>query len=152
MTVNKRTKNSRQRGSHTHGWGAKKKHRGSGHRGGKGLASTGKRADARKPSVWALDYFGKHGFISKTTREKINPVNIDYLDRNLEDLSSKNMITKENDFYSVDLKKLGFNKILGNGKVLHKYRIKTSYASKGAVEKIKEAGGEIILSAKNTEQ
>jgi len=40
MTVNKRKKMSRLRGSHTHGWGAKKKHRGKGNKGGAGMAGT----------------------------------------------------------------------------------------------------------------
>ena len=53
---NKRSKNSRQRGSKTHGWGAMKKHRGAGHRGGRGAAGSGKRGDAKKPSIWRL-YF-----------------------------------------------------------------------------------------------
>ena len=39
-----RKKNTRQRGSHTHGWGAKKKHRGAGNRGGRGNAGSGPRA------------------------------------------------------------------------------------------------------------
>ena len=57
MTVNKRKKNSRQRGSHTHGWGAMKKHRGAGNRGGRGAAGSGKRADSKKPSIWTGPYF-----------------------------------------------------------------------------------------------
>ena len=65
MTVNKRKKNSRQRGSQTHGWGAKKKHRSFGNRGGKGMAGSGKRADSKKPSLWKERYFGKIGFKSK---------------------------------------------------------------------------------------
>ena len=65
MVVNKRKKNSRQRGSTTHGFGSKKKHRGHGSRGGSGLAGTGKRADAKKPSFWHdTEYFGGHGFVN----------------------------------------------------------------------------------------
>ena len=52
MVVNKRKKFSRQRGGHTHGWGSKKKHRGSGNRGGKGMGGTGKRADQVKTLIW----------------------------------------------------------------------------------------------------
>ena len=48
MVTNKRSKDTRQRGSNTHGWGAMKKHRGAGHRGGRGNAGTGKRGDAKK--------------------------------------------------------------------------------------------------------
>ncbi len=44
-------KNKRQRGLSSHGWGHKKKHRGAGNRGGKGMAGTGKRADTKKPSI-----------------------------------------------------------------------------------------------------
>ena len=43
MKMHKRRKSSRYRGSKTHGRGFKKKARGSGHRGGFGMAGTGKR-------------------------------------------------------------------------------------------------------------
>ena len=51
MTHNKRKKNSRQRGEWTHGWGAKKKHRGAGHRGGRGNAGSGKRGEIGRAHV-----------------------------------------------------------------------------------------------------
>ena len=53
------------RGTSSHGWGSKKKHRGAGHRGGKGMAGSGKRADQKKPTILNLygnDYYGKKGF------------------------------------------------------------------------------------------
>ena len=144
MTVNKRKKNERQRGHMTHGWGSKKKHRGKGHQGGAGMAGSGKRADSKKPSIWKDEhYFGKYGFISKTTRVKMLPVNITYLEQHISKLLSSNLIKKENDFYIVELEKLGFNKLLGDGKVTMKFKIKTPYASKIAMEKVKEARGEI---------
>lgn len=145
MTVNKRKKNDRQRGSMTHGWGAKKKHRGQGHRGGRGMAGTGKRADSKKPSIWKdKNYFGKHGFVSKTPKVRKNPINISTIEQHINKFISNNSIKKENDFYIIDLEKLGFNKLLGDGTVSTKLKIKTPYASKTAVEKVKEAGGEII--------
>lgn len=145
MTINKRKKNTRQRGSMTHGWGAKKKHRGQGHRGGRGMAGTGKRADSKKPSIWKDEnYFGKHGFVSKTPKVKVNAVNISFLEQHISKFLLNNAIKKENDFYIIDLEKLGFNKLLGDGTVSTKLKIKMPYASKTAVEKVKEAGGEII--------
>ena len=145
MTVNKRKKNDRQRGHKTHGWGAKKKHRGQGHRGGRGMAGTGKRADSKKPSIWKdVNYFGKHGFVSKTPKVKINPVNISFIEQHLNKFISNNLMKKENGFYSVELEKLGLNKLLGDGRVSTKFKIKVPYASKTAVEKVKEAGGEVI--------
>lgn len=154
MTVNKRKKNTRQRGHKTHGWGAKKKHRGQGHRGGRGMAGTGKRADSKKPSIWENEgYFGKHGFVSKTPKVKVNAVNIGFIEQHLSKLLSRNLIKKEDGFYSFELEKLGFNKLLGDGKVSAKFRIKTPYASKTAIEKVKEAGGEVtgIIAGENKE-
>jgi len=145
MTVNRRKKNTRQRGSMTHGWGAKKKHRGKGHQGGAGMAGSGKRADSKKPSIWKNErYFGKFGFVSKTPKVKINAVNVSYIEQHINKFLSNNLIKKEDGFYSVELEKLGFNKLLGDGKVSMKLKIKTPYASKSAIEKIKEAGGEVI--------
>ena len=68
--MNKRRKVTRHRGSHSHQRGAKKKARGSGHRGGFGLAGTGKRGDQKKTLVLKKhgnSYFGK----SKTLRKKV---------------------------------------------------------------------------------
>ena len=66
MVVHKQKKNKRMRGAKTtHGYGAKKKHRGSGNKGGKGMAGSGKRADQKKTmilKVFGNEYFGRHGF------------------------------------------------------------------------------------------
>ena len=108
------------------------------------MAGTGKRADSKKPSIWKdKDYFGKHGFVSKTPKVDINAVNVSYIEQHLDKYILGNIIKKENDFYFVELDKLGFNKLLGNGKVSSKFKIKTPYASKTAIERIKEAGGEV---------
>ena len=149
MVVNKRKKFSRQRASHTHGWGSKKKHRGAGSRGGRGLAGTGKRGDAMKPSHWKkIKYFGKYGFKKKGVKENINCININYIEENLDKLLAKKMIVKEDNVYSVDLKKLGYNKLLGTGKVINKFKIDVKYASSKAIEKVKQAGGEVVLESK----
>ena len=144
MTVNRRKKNSRQRGSWTHGWGAKKKHRGSGNRGGSGMSGTGKRADSKKPSIWKTPYFGKKGFIKKN-QEKITAQNIEFIERNLKTLVENGIIAKEKDFYVVDSKKLKFNKLLGKGRAKEKFKIIVDYASKKAIEAIKASGGEVVL-------
>ena len=143
MTINKRKKNTRQRGSKTHGWGAKKKHRGKGHQGGAGMAGSGKRADSKKPSLWKERYFGKFGFVSKTPKVKINAINISYIEQNIDKFLLNNLISKEHEFYVVELEKLGFNKLLGDGNVSVKFKIITPYASKSAMEKVKSAGGEV---------
>ena len=145
MVVNKRTKFSRQRATHTHGWGAKKKHRGAGSRGGRGLAGTGKRGDAKKPSHWKdTKYFGKYGFIKKGMKIEMFPINLDYIDENI------TKFQKEGDI--IDLNKMGYNKLLGNGIIKNKLKIKVDYASKKAIEKITKVGGEVTLTAVKKEK
>ena len=145
MTINRRKKNTRHRGHKTHGWGSKKKHRGKGHQGGAGMSGTGKRADSKKPSIWKdVNYFGKHGFISKTPKVKIKALNVSYLEIHLDQLIASKIIKKEGAVYSVELEKLGYNKLLGDGRVSMKFKITAPYASALAVDKVKKAGGEII--------
>jgi large subunit ribosomal protein L15 len=77
MAFKKRRKTTRFRGSHTHGRGFKKKARGSGHRGGVGMAGTGKRGDAKKTLVLNLfgnDYFGKDKTLRRGHRIPRAPV------------------------------------------------------------------------------
>jgi len=139
MVVHRRKKSVRYRGSKTHGCGSMKKRRGKGNRGGKGNAGSGKRADGKKPSFWNdVDYFGKHGFKFHGAKRIINAINIRTL---YESFINKGLVKADD----IDLDKIGYNKLLGSGKVLGKLKIKSEYASASAVEKIKAAGGEITL-------
>lgn len=146
MVVNKRKKVSRQRGSFTHGWGAKKKHRGGGSRGGKGNAGGGKRSWAKAPAKggWRKNKLGKHGFVNKNP-VKIKAVNLKFIEENLQKLVAQKLVSEEKGIYIVELKKLGFNKVLGTGRLTKKFRITADYASKKALESVKKAGGEIML-------
>lgn len=136
MAARKRKKNTRQRGSCTHGWGSMKKHRGKGNKGGAGMAGTGKKGDAKNPSVWKEKYFGKYGFKKKGLKKKINAINIDELDK----LADK----KEGDVYILDLKSVGYNKLLGKGILKNKFKVTVDSASEKAVQKIQDKGGEVI--------
>jgi large subunit ribosomal protein L15 len=144
MTVKMRKKNSRQRGSHTHGWGSKKKHRGAGNRGGRGMAGTGKRGDAKKPSIWKKRYLGKYGFKKKNIKVKINAINIRTIEQEILKLLNLKLAEEKDGSVVLDLKKIGYNKLLSNGKVSRKLKITTPYASASAIEKIKAAGGEVV--------
>src|SRR3990167_5893016 len=150
MAVNKRKKNSKQRGSHTHGWGSKKKHRGSGNRGGKGMAGTGKRSDAIKPSIWQEEYFGKHGFVRKGNQRSPVPVNIGYLDENIGKLVAQNVAKQDKDAYVINIADLGFAKLLGKGKIAKKLIVSADYASAKAVEAVKAAGGQVIVNERKS--
>jgi large subunit ribosomal protein L15 len=146
MVVYKRKKYSRQRGSHTHGWGAMKKHRGAGNRGGRGNAGSGKRSDCKKPRYWVdQKYYGKHGFIKKNIKFDVTPVNIGYLEEHLNNFMKEKKVMEENGVYVVDLKVLGYNKLLSTGKLTKKFKITADFASSKAIEKVKQAGGEVII-------
>ncbi len=153
-TANKRKKDTRQRASRTHGWGGKKKHRGSGHRGGFGNAGTGKRGDAKKPSIWKdSKYFGKFGFKKKNIPVKINAISIKALISEMKHLLAIKAAEEKSGIYEIDIEKAGYNKLLSNGKATLKMKIKAPYASAKAVEKIKSAGGEVAgLRAKPEEK
>lgn len=145
MVVNRRKKTDRYRGSKTHGGGAKKKRRGAGNRGGKGMAGTGKRGDQKKPSIWTnKKYFGRAGFFNQNARV-IKAINIGFIENHLNNLKDK--ITVKEGKIEIDLKKLGFNKLLGGSasSLKNKYVIKTEYASEKAVKKVEEAGGKVII-------
>ena len=145
MTINKRKKITRARGSHTHGGGAMKKRRGAGNRGGRGLAGTGKRGDAKKTKHWKnTEYFGKKGFVS-ITKKTIKSINIKDLNQKIESLLNKGLIEKKGAEIIIDLKKVGYDKLLGVGEAKTKMQITALLASKSAVAKIEGAGGTVTL-------
>lgn len=150
MKLNKRRKSSRFRGTHTHGRGFKKKARGSGHQGGKGMAGTGKRADQKKTLILNLpyEYFGK----DRTLRAGKKPKKLEVQDlRGIEsklDLMVKKGIAKESKgIFEINLK--GY-KILGN-QAKHKMHITASAATASAIEAVEKAGGKILLGEKKAE-
>ena len=152
MTVSKQRKNVRQRGHKTHGWGSMKKHRGAGNRGGRGNAGSGKRGDAKKPSYWKENKKGKVGFKKKGYSQDHEVINIGYFEDYADKLLKDKKITEEKGVYVVDLKKLGYDKLLSTGKLTKKFKIKAEFASAKAVEKIKKAGGEVLLPSVPVEQ
>ncbi|HIQ51397.1 MAG TPA: 50S ribosomal protein L15 [Nautiliaceae bacterium] len=151
MVVRKHKKKVvKKRGSRTHGYGAGKKHRGAGHRGGRGNAGWGgKYKDTKQPSL--IKELGLN-YIPKKYRKPMRPpiqteykgVNIDYLENNYLTLKEKGLIKEENEFSVVDLKELGFNKLLARGFPKRKWKIITKFVSEKAKEKIESIGGEVI--------
>jgi large subunit ribosomal protein L15 len=148
MSLNRKKKSIRFRGARSHGYGSHKKHRGSGHQGGVGMAGTGKKADQKKTMIWKdTKYFGRHGFISKNNL-KIKSINLFYIETHLDLLVKNGVAKKDGDSYKIDLKDLKCNKLLGSGTVTKKYNIVADFASASAVEKVKEAKGTVTLKVK----
>ncbi|MAG47810.1 50S ribosomal protein L15 [archaeon] len=152
MAVNKRNKNKRFRGSMTHGWGSKKKHRGSGNRGGFGMAGTGKRADQNKISILKYrghEYFGKKGFKRpQKILKKSKTINIGLIEQKLKYYLSVKKVKEDNGKFIINLKDLGYDKLLGSGKAKSKMEITGEKASKKAMDKLEKIGGKFTSQAK----
>jgi large subunit ribosomal protein L15 len=140
MTARRKSKVKKLRGSRTHKWGHKKRHRKSGSRGGFGKAGSGKRAQHKKMYYSQLSggqYLGKSGFHS-IRKKKVKTINLDYLNKNFD-----NLAVKEKDVFVLDCSKF---KVLGNGnlKINKKIKIICKSISKKAEDKIKKIGGELV--------
>ena len=130
----------------THCTGCRKNKRGSGQRGGKGMAGTGKRADQKKTLILKLyghGYFGKQGITSRSlAKDKRDRINLETIQSNLQNMVKQGLVKKTSKGYEINLE--GY-KILGTGQVKEKLIIKAKEASQSAIDKIQKAGGEIQL-------
>ena len=145
MVVRKKKKTIKKRGSRTHGYGESKKHRGGGSRGGRGLAGLHKhkRMTAIK---YMPDHYGKFGLKRpKKAIKKIKAINLKDLDIKINKLLKQKKIKKTKDGIKINLKELGYDKLLGKGKITHKIILEQAkYISKNAKDKIKRAKGKIM--------
>ncbi|HEX69328.1 MAG TPA: 50S ribosomal protein L15 [Candidatus Bathyarchaeota archaeon] len=133
----------KKRGSRTCGYGRVGQHRKSG--------TKGERRAGRHKHLWSYvikyepDYFGKRGFTSpRSLQRRDNPINLSQLDELVEKLIAERKIEKKNGKPFVDLKKLGYTKLLGMGKISKPVIIKVPAFSSSAAEKIEAIGGQIL--------
>jgi len=131
------------RGSRTHGRG-KKAGRGAGLRGGRGNAGLHKH---KWISVvkYCPDYFGHHGFKrpQSVVTHKIT-VNLSEVEQSLPALAKDGFAAQKDGKWTVDLTKMGIDKLLGSGRISIPISIKVPEASAAALEKLKAAGGTIM--------
>ena len=140
MTQRKRKKNVRAHGSKTHFYGSMKKHRGAGHRGGRGNAGSGKRSDAKKPSYWKIPV--KKGFFNY---QRVNNVtmNVGHLSSIADRLVAERKAVVTQGAVVINLRELGVTKLLGSGKLTKKLKVSVAFATPSAVEKIEATGGSV---------
>jgi len=130
-------------GSRTAGHGGAQKHRGAGSRGGRGNAGFWTHKQ-KMVSIEGLP-FGKTGFHRHPSLvPKIEPINLLDIDERIEKWAAQGKAKKTAGGYSVDLSTLGYDKVLGAGKLTHKIEIKADSFSESAKKKIAEAGGKIV--------
>ena len=138
--THKTRKSKKKRGTTTY-HGARKKWKSSGHKGGKGMSGTGKRADHKKSLVIKLygnNYFGKQGVTSRSTKkDRRNRMNLRDIETNFDSLMKKHGKGNEMD--------LSEYKILGEGELTRKLTIKALAFSESAKEKIEKAGGNAVV-------
>lgn len=131
------------------GWGRIGQHRKSGSRGGKGAAGMHKHK-----WTWVVkyhpDWFGKRGF--KPVRalvSEVKAINVGELDGLVSSLESKGLIEKDPEGrIVVNLHSMGFNKLLGRGRVSKPLVVKVLKATESSISKIVKAGGEVIILGK----
>jgi len=135
----------KKRGSRTQGYGRVGQHRKSG---SKGMRKSGRDKDGWTYVIkYEPDYFGKKGFTSpKSLKRKVNAINVGILDEMAEKLS-----TKKKGKLFIDLESVGYTKLLGTGKVTKPLTVKVPSCSKSAAEKIKRAGGQILIGSQELE-
>jgi large subunit ribosomal protein L15 len=134
-------KTRKNRGSRTQGYGRVGQHRDAG--------SKGHRKAGRHKHLWSYvttyepGYFGKHGFTSpKSLKQKQNAINIEKLD----EISAK-LSTEKNGKLRINLTSLGYTKLLGTGQTTKPLIVNVPSCSKSAAEKIKKAGGQVLITS-----
>ena len=131
------------RGSRTHGRG-KKAGRGAGKRGGRGNAGLHKHRHTtmiKNGIVW-----GRHGFNKDPgTIIRNKAINLWQLERDADRWVGDGKAQLKKGVYTVDLQALGYDKLLGYGKVLRKFNVTVASGTGAAVRKIEAAGGSVSV-------
>ena len=140
--IRKKKKVKKIRGSRTCGGGSHKKRRGAGNKGGRGMAGGHKHK-----WTWIIkympDYFGKYGFKRHPSLIKqLETINVGELEEIV--LKNPDKFEKEEDKFVVDVIELGYEKVLGKGKVTIPMIVKAIEVSEKAKEKIEAVGGEVV--------
>jgi len=128
--------------SRTRGRGHKKG-RGAGLRGGRGNAGCHKTKRIMYERVGRV--WGAHGFKRpQTVVMANNAINLKVIEENAAEWVNQGNASKKGKIVSIDLKEMGYDKLLGTGVPSQAYKITISAASAKAVEKVEAAGGEVI--------
>ena len=130
-------KSRRMRGSRTHGWGQVGQHRSAGHKGGHGKAGMHKHHWTRTVLLEER-IFGPKGFQPPKrtiTRKWANVGDLDSLFlKHGKTEDGKNVL---------DLAALGYEKLLGSGRVSKAYSVLIAAAVPNAKSKVEAAGGKV---------
>ncbi len=135
---------NRMRGRRTHGRGHKGG-RGKGLRGGFGMSGLHKHK-----FKWMVkydpDHFGAYGFVRHHDAEREpRALNLLQVQEDLGTFRERGWAVQRDGVTEVDLTKAGYTKLLSRGSVKVPLRVVVAQASQAAVQKVKQAGGEVVL-------
>lgn len=92
------------------------------------------------------DHFGKHGFVRPSEVSRRPPaINVGELNERLDELLQSGAAKREGDKFVVDVTKLGYEKVLGGGRVDRPLEVIADKFSEEARRKLEEAGGRAIV-------
>lgn len=135
-------RNEKFRGKRTHGYG-KKASRGAGKRGGRGLAG-GHKHKIMFMNKYYPGHFGRHGFKRPQSVVACNEtINIALLLERIPSLIAQGAAIQSGKSITIDLEKLGYDKLLAQGEADKPLMLKVPQASKSAIEKVEAAGGKV---------
>ena len=84
------------------------------------------------------------GFVSpKSLQRRENTINVGELEELAQKLAHGKR--RKRSKIVIDLKEMGYTKLLGEGKITRPVQVKVSSCSKTAIEKIEAVGGQILL-------
>ena len=134
-------KTRKLRGSRTCGYGRVSQHRKSGGRGGKGRAG-GRKHYWIRTIIYEPNRFRSIGFIprGRDYKQSLKVINIGDLEKFLFENQG---LSQTHERLEIDLTKLGYGKLLGQGEISTPMTIRVPSASARAVEKVEAVGGEI---------
>jgi large subunit ribosomal protein L15 len=142
-----RIRKKRRRGERTY-HGSHKKRRGKGSRGGRGRAGLHKHKWTYTVK-YEPEHFGKGGFVSvKKKRIKEKTINLEELEKLVEELEATGKIKMEEKKIKINLTELGYDKLLGRGKITKPLIVEVKKVSEQAKQKIEKIGGKLILVGK----
>lgn len=134
-------KSRKKRGSRTVGWGRVGQHRKGGQK--------GETRSGRHKHLWSYvlryepEYYSKKGFYSPS-RRRVKAMNVGDLEDLAMKLSAEEGLEEREGLAYLDLDRLGYNKLLGMGRITKPFSIKVASYSESAAKKVEEAGGKLI--------
>ena len=127
------------------GGGSVKKRRGAGNRGGRGFAG-GHKHKWSTVVKYDRDRFGKFRFPRpQQARFATNFVNVGQLDNSSDKWLEEKSVTMDDNKVFIEAGKMGFEKVLGAGKVTRPMKVVAKSFSESAKRKLEEAGGEAVV-------